>query len=307
MTQSNPQPLEIDVVPRARQADALWLLFSATPREFRTALIAATLGSVNRGEAELTGFFEAKRGQQLVATIWGNLLAGHAALVWPPQRIEGEDANTSQRLLETLHLHLQQNDVSLAQAVLQSEDQEGIEALLGCGYQQAAELLYMACQRAQLDREEPVCAELQFEAFSEDKLDRLARVVKATYEATMDCPTLNGVRDMDDVLTGYRATGVYDPQHWFIVRHDGKDIGCLLLADHPRDEQMELVYMGIVPQGRGRQWGQIISRYAQWVAHRTLRQRLVLAVDEANQPARFMYEAAGFTVFDRRRVLLRTL
>ena len=33
-----------------------------------------------------------------------------------------------------------------------------------------------------------------------------------TYEGTLDCPVLNGLRDMSDVLAGYRSTGHYHPE-----------------------------------------------------------------------------------------------
>ena len=59
----------------------------------------------------------------------------------------------------------------------------------------------------------------------------------------------------EEVLSGYRTTGVFDPQRWLLVRQDGEDVGCLLLADHPTSSQWELVYMGLVPEVRGRGLG----------------------------------------------------
>ena len=40
----------------------------------------------------------------------------------------------------------------------------------------------------------------------------------------------------------------------------------LLLADHPKARHWELMYMGLVPEVRGRGWGRQIARYAQWLA-----------------------------------------
>ena len=33
--------------------------------------------------------------------------------------------------------------------------------------------------------------------------------------------------------------------------NDGRDVGVLLLADHPRARHWELMYMGLVPEARG--------------------------------------------------------
>ena len=82
-------------------------------------------------------------------------------------------------------------------------------------------------------------------------------------------------------------------------------MGCLLLADHPRYENMELVYMGVIPENRGQHWGADIARRAQWVARQAGRARLVLAVDASNRPAIEMYASVGFRTWDQRRIYYR--
>ena len=84
-------------------------------------------------------------------------------------------------------------------------------------------------------------------------------------------------------------------------------IGCLLLADHPQDNQFELVYMGIVPQARGQRFGADVTRQALWLTGAAGRRQLVLGVDAENEPALQIYEQLGFTEWDRRRVLLKTV
>ena len=96
--------------------------------------------------------------------------------------------------------------------------------------------------------------------------ERLADVIQRTYEGTLDCTALDGARDMDDVIDGYKATGVFRRQNWMFVRHGGADVGVLLLADHPAARQWELMYMGLVPEYRGSGWGRQIAHYAQWLA-----------------------------------------
>jgi ribosomal protein S18 acetylase RimI-like enzyme len=118
---------------------------------------------------------------------------------------------------------------------------------------------------------------------------------------------VNGIRRIDDVLQGYRATGHFDPERWLMVRHQGEPIGCLILTAYPEHSTWELIYMGILPAARGRGWGVEIVRHALWLARRAAPKRLVLAVDAANEPALRMYAAAGFQAWDRRSVFVRIL
>jgi ribosomal protein S18 acetylase RimI-like enzyme len=173
------------------------------------------------------------------------------------------------------------------------------------GFEPLAELLYLVSGRDDFPRARPT-SDLEFEPYSAAGHDRLARVVEATYEGTLDCPQLDGVRQIDDILAGYRSTGVFAPSRWLLVRNGARDVGCLLLADHPNEENWELVYMGLVPSARGNGWGKDVTRHAQWLTGQAGRARLVLAVDAANKPAIRTYLELGFRRWDRRRVLWRT-
>ena len=64
--------------------------------------------------------------------------------------------------------------------------------------------------------------------------------------------------------------------------------------------------MGLIPEFRGREWGYELARYAQYVTQLAGRSRIVLAVDDANWPARDLYVRAGFETWDRRSVYVRT-
>ena len=148
---------------------------------------------------------------------------------------------------------------------------------------------------------------LQFEPYSSAASRRFEAIVEQTYLDTRDCPRLDGTRPIDEVLEGYRAVGQFDPAHWLLARQEGHDIGCLLLAEHRAHRLWELIYMGIVPAARGHGWGLAISRQAQWLARQGGAERLVLAVDAANEPALKGYAAAGFVAWDRRSVFLKLI
>ena len=189
----------------------------------------------------------------------------------------------------------------MAQILLETAAAEEEETLCQGGFDYLTDLLYLVCPEDDFPGS-ALPSPLEFEAYDPQNHVRLAGIVNATYQQTLDCPKLNHVRQLDDVLEGYRATGEFSSDRWLIVRHENRDIGCLLLADHPKFENMELVYMGVIPAERGRHWGADIARHAQWIARQTGRPRLVLAVDASNRPAIEMYASVGFRAWDRRRV-----
>ena len=118
---------------------------------------------------------------------------------------------------------------------------------------------------------------------------------------------MNGVRNVDDVLQGYRATGHFNPERWFIVRHQGEEIGCLILTDYPEHATWELIYMGLLPAARGRGWGLGIVRHALWLAGRHRETVSCWPWTRPIEPALRMYAAAGFQEWDRTSVYVRVL
>ncbi len=195
-------------------------------------------------------------------------------------------------------------ETRMAQALLPTDAGSDAETLVAAGFHHVSDLLYLVCLAEQFPPSPP-CRELQFESYSSAQHARFPELVDATYEDTLDCPAVNGVRCIDDVLQGYRATGQFDPGRWFIVRHQGEPVGCLILTDYPEHATWELIYMGILPLARGRGFGVEIVRHALWLAGQAASKRLVLAVDAINEPALRMYAAAGFQAWDRKSVFVR--
>jgi RimJ/RimL family protein N-acetyltransferase len=223
-----------------------------------------------------------------------------------PGLVEGESEATSKRLLDSACHWLVEQGVREVHALLEDHNRGDEAALHSAGFSYLADLLYMVSRRSDFPRSQPDTP-LEFEPFSSADHHRLLQLVETTYEDTLDCPGLDGVRHAADALAGYRATGVFSPSRWLIVRHQGRDAGCLLLADHPAQRNWELVYMGLKVSARGQRFGLHMTRRAQWLVRQAGRHRLVLAVDAANRPARAVYEEAGFRQWGRRHALLKVL
>jgi len=135
----------------------------------------------------------------------------------------------------------------------------------------------------------------------------LAIALEGSYEQTLDCPELCGLRAIRDILASHRATGVWDPMLWWLVRDAGEPVGAALFNPCPMQQHSELVYMGLSPRARGRGVG---SRLLDLGLHETLTrypQPVTCAVDTRNVPAQKLYERAGFTEFERRIAYVRPI
>lgn len=301
METASKSKLFISVAEPDQQAESLDLVFAGQPLALRQQIIQTTLMAVQRGEVALDGLFVATRDNRIVGAAWCQELTGRVAAVWPAQVVDGESPSLARELMVVLRQHFLTLDVHLAQAVLADSQFADAELLKATGFVRTTDLLFLV-SRLESFPHGPPQTELQYESVQGSSWPRLAQVIGQSYSDTLDCPALNGVRNIDDVLEGYRHVGSFDPRNWFLIRHDDDDVGCLLLNDHPSLQQYELVYMGLVPHARGHGWGWQITRRAQWLTRRAGRCQLTLAVDLLNRPALNVYGTAGFEICDHRSV-----
>jgi mycothiol synthase len=309
MTPFDDNSLRICPVPPEDWPAALGLLFRDLPDDVRRRQLEATLEQFRAEPAVGGGLLEARSGGKRVATIWVQLQAGRVASLWPPQ-VADETVVESERLCQMLLAAacelVQRGGARMIQALLQTDSGAEALRLRSAEFEHAADLLYLVSPASAFPSTAPPDG-LEFEPFSGAAAARFETIVERTYAGTRDCPRLNGVRPTAEVLAGYRSVGDFKPVNWLIARHGGADVGCLILAEHPQQRIWELVYMGVVPESRGRGWGLALARQAQWMARRAGAERLVLAVDAANEPALRGYAAAGFIGWDRRSVFLMLL
>ena len=107
------------------------------------------------------------------------------------------------------------------------------------------------------------------------------------------------------MLEAHRATGQFNPQSCRIYRESGRDVGIVLLAEHPDRDVWEVAYLGVVPEARGRGFGRTILTCGIDLVRNTGRATMEIAVDVANIPALRLYETLGFSEIRRFAVHLR--
>lgn len=239
---------------------------------------------------------------KVCAAAWGQRQPGSTAILWPPRSTGELDVNLSRQLVSAVAAALDDAGIRMMQVLVQDDSSPLATMLKSTGFSRLTELQYLTWEAVATAPEQTM---LEFEPYRESQCSRLAALVEQTYEATHDCPALGGRRPLDEVLEGYRASGTHRPENWFFVRNQSRDEGVLLLTEHEAANHWELLYMGLVPAARGRQWGRAVVRHAQSLAYASGAERIVLAVDAENIPAIKMYNDTGFMTWDRRTVYVR--
>lgn len=308
MDVNNATTLTIERCGSADTKEVLALAAQAWPESERAGYWKTMRDLVRRGQPERVVLLAARQDDQLLAAQVGQSLPGKVAVAWPPQfAVDCQDARTMAMLMFTRLLReLSATGAELAQALLQCDDASSAATFADAGFSHAADLLYMAAENGRFPTE-PLALPFELEPFSLDEVPRLAQLIERTYIGTLDCPQMDHLRKTADVIAGYQAVGEFRPEHWQIARYEGTDVGCLLVNLHPDVRHAEVVYMALVPEVRGRGWGYLLACHAQRLARKMGCERVVLAVDAANEPAICPYARAGFSTFDRRAVWIKKL
>jgi mycothiol synthase len=143
--------------------------------------------------------------------------------------------------------------------------------------------------------------------WSERDKPLFARAIQASYEATLDCPGLLGLRQMDDIIAGHMGSGQHIAELWLTLFHSDEPAAVMLLNTVPSRQAMELVYLGISKPWRGRGLGGRLVRHALEQARRHDAKSMLLAVDEINTPAMALYRKHGFVATGRKLAMIRVL
>lgn len=227
----------------------------------------------------------------------------------------------------------------LAQSLLEQREVDAGEALMTAGFQRLGELLYMRRAfsksgpgRALEQHANPVwpdglrvwsIRELESEGYAQKQIDAwLGEALERSYMDTQDCPELCGMRAMEDVLDSHKCVGVFDPSLWWIVfDREKRAMACLLLTTCPEQDSVELVYLGLAPEVRGRGLGSMLLSFGvrrlydgpMAATPSTSYVRiagtggLTCAVDSRNASAVKLYRRAGFERFGVRVPYVRPL
>jgi mycothiol synthase len=282
---------------------AFRLLLSHMSEPERAFRVARAVELVLSGQMDARGLFVLRDRGELAGVIACEALPGAGGVLWPPVLAGAPDSSLEDRLVARACAWLSERGVRLAQCLLPPDDAPLAEPLLRNGFARITSLSYL---RHPLRRPDGLShpSRLRFEPYDPNKPQLFHETLLRTYQHTLDCPEVNGVRTVEEVIEGHRAGGPFDPDLWLLAFEEKEPVGVLIMTEVRPGEEWEVSYMGIIPEGRRRGFGREILHKALLEARASGVGSVTLCVDDRNGPAWRLYERMGFTLFDRRLVYL---
>ncbi len=287
---------EVEIRPaRARDAQAAAALLTRTPPlPGRAAPAQGPLWLDRRNQTV------AARGEKVLGTCGFSTSPGRCALVAPPQMAEWR-TDVAARLIRATASRAYAKGARLIQLVTSPAPESAlVEAILASGMERLAVLAYMRRPVEPGERELPLPADIRWKRYSALCRGLFAEAITRTYEGSLDCPGLKGLRTVQETLATHRATGQFRPEAWHVALREGEPVGVELVNNlHGRGE---LVYLGVAAAARGSAMGRVLlDRAIRDTAEMGL-PKMGLAVDVDNTPAVHLYDRAGFKEVRRRLV-----
>ncbi len=246
-----------------------------------------------------------RRDGETVAASYFKLLGGGVATLGGVRAARGHE-QVALELLQQQISQMRAADISQIQAVLVDSDSATTPILRAVGFQHLTHIehqwldvssthLRSAENPGHQDLDTANGQRWRWTPAHQFARPRIETLIQATFEKTLDCPAMNNMRSSRQVLEGFlegrsfREIGVL----WEVLVHRGCLVGCLLLAEH-EPHLMELVYLGLVLEVRGRGLGDVLVNRAVKKSQLNGCRTLVVAVDEKNWPALKLYRNVGF-------------
>jgi GNAT superfamily N-acetyltransferase len=293
-------------------AAAFRLLFGHLESAEADKRLSNALLLLNRGELNPDGIFVLRGDGDADKTICGVFvclpLVGATGLVWPPRCMQDAQTLHNEDLLVRQGTNwLRCQGVKVAQALLAAEESELGDSLLRNGFQHITHLNFfrhdLDLPLRLLQRKE----RLEYQSYEECDPALFRETLARTYIETRDCPELNGIRDVAEVILGHQSQGRFDPARWFLAFAGGVPIGVLMLSELPESGDWDLSYTGVTPESRRQGFGTELVLKALLEARAADAMYLSLAVDGRNVPAAGLYRQLLFEPYDRREVYLAIL
>ncbi|MBH05268.1 MAG: hypothetical protein CMJ20_03000 [Phycisphaeraceae bacterium] len=302
----NSEAVVIDKVSPEHRNQALSFIFtgnSSNPESTIDPFVAFSEGTL----ICLDELWSATKSTEMLAAALIVPSPGRSAMVFISPGDDQTHVKIYTSLIQRACESLNPQNVCLAQALIEPGQNVESGGLQGAGFEEIAELIYM--QRAVYAKE--VALELNntftISTWLERHKQRFAQAILASYHDTLDCPGLVGLRQINDIIAGHMATGMFDPNLWFTVYHGHDPVAVMLLNLVPQNRTIELVYLGVSPAWRGQRIGRKLLHHGLGMASKYAATHMVLAVDRANGPALRLYRSFRFKSSSVKKALVHVV
>jgi GNAT superfamily N-acetyltransferase len=275
---------------------------AAAPR----AQVVSLMSYISAGALEWRALRYCRQRRE-TALLFSLLLPGRTAIVFAPAPgAPGVVLPDQQRLLAVGLERLGINQLYYVQSLVEPEAKGKRKLLQEGGFRHLTQLIYQQRGATFPWFDPPDSEAAVWVDYAETRHDAFARLLRATYEDSLDCPELTGLRPIDAAIASHKAAGVFDPALWEIACVDGEHAGCILLAPLSYGSLLEIVYMGVAAGWRRRGVGTLLLRRALQQCRALGKGELTAVVDQRNEPARRLYARFGFRQTVRREAYIYT-
>ena len=258
-----------------------------------------------RRQPAAPGLFTVIRNGNLIGAVYSELRPDKTLLLWPPGTLEGameEGTEVRTALYRRIDRYAKETGAGPILAFVEERPRMELEQ---AGFEYVSDILTLVANEISFPMETD-SGRLLFVAGSSDAVfEEMAPLFERTFEKTNDFPKLVGIAPAAEVLRSYQSGGGYRPELWFFAQVGKENVGCLILADHSEFGQLELLYLGILPEHRGRKYAYPLVQHVQQTARRLGRRMVTVAVDSQNQAAIRVYTRCGFTLWSKKSLFFK--
>ncbi len=277
---------------KAERAAEAWGRLPAAP--------GAAQGSPRYAPADGRRLVVAVRGDEIVGVSGWSAGAGRCASILLPH-LARWDEETAARLVAEAARGAAAAGARLIQALAEPDEPSALARVLErAGMARLAVLAYLRRKVAGTDAHLAVSPSIALRRWTPWRRGKFARAIERTYEGSLDCPAMAGLRTARDAIATHRATGLFRPGAWHLALEGREAVGVVLV--NTVEGRGDLTYLGVVPQARRRGIGRALMAQAIRDTARMGLPVLGLAVDTSNTPAMRLYAGAGFQEMRRRLV-----
>ena len=271
---------------------AVGMILGSPGRPAPAAQVAEFINSAISRRIEVQGIWVAETGGRIVWAVLPILNPGRTLLLLTSQDMGSSNLPAGRLVREICH-HFAGQGVHLAQVLLESQSHPARQFFAAMGFKEIAELIYLQGQVPRNTVAPAMPEHMRWLEYSPTTHAIFADAITRTYRDSLDCPDLSGLREIDDVIAGHQATGEFDPSGWQLLLEGDRAMGGFLLSRIPQSDAMELVYLGLPPEARGRGLGIFLMKQVFFLILQNQRRKLSLAVDSKNEPALKLYYRFG--------------
>src|SRR5262245_27186494 len=185
--------------------EAFQLVFAHLDEATRATRVANAQRLAEAGDLDAAGILVARANDRLWGAVVCAPLAGAGGILWLPNTTPGAGADVAEQLVEHVLTWLRRKGSKVVQALVAPAERPLAAPLERVGFRHITALQYLRHDLDNLTAPLQLPAHTTVECYTDANATVFHETLLRTYQHTQDCPELNGVRTIDEIITGHKA------------------------------------------------------------------------------------------------------